>query len=82
MNIDFEGIPSYCCMKNIWSSRALDSYMSFCLVYLTSDFQIRSCMLQNKPFPAVSNTGEEILDSIEKDFLKTDCTSMCSSRQR
>ena len=61
---EFVGMPSYCFSTDIWSSRALDSYISFCLIYLTADFQMRSYTLENKPF--VAHTGEAILESLEK----------------
>ena len=62
----FVGMPSYCFSTDIRSSRALDSYISFCLIYLTADFQMRSYTLENKPFVAMSHTGEAILESLEK----------------
>ena len=63
---EFVGMPSYCFSTDIWSSRALVSYISFCLIYLTADFQMRSYTLENKPFVAMSHTGEAILESLEK----------------
>ena len=63
---EFVGMPSYCFSTDIWSSRALDSYLSFCLIYLTADFQMRSYTLENKPFVGMSHTGEAILESLEK----------------
>ena len=63
---EFVGMPSYCFSTDIWSSRALDSYISFCLIYLTADFQLRSYTLENKPFVAMSHMGEAILKSLEK----------------
>ena len=63
---EFIGMPSYCFSTDIWSSRALDSYISFCLIYLTADFQMRSYTLENKLSVAMSHTGEAILESFEK----------------
>ena len=42
-------IPSYSFTTYMWSSRTRDSYISFCLVYLTSDFDMQSVALENKP---------------------------------
>ena len=63
---EFVGMPFYCFSTDIWSSRALDSYISFVLIYLTADFQMRSYTLENKPLVAMSYTGEAILESLEK----------------
>ena len=63
---EFVGMLSYCFFTDIWSFRALDSYISFCLIYLTADFQIRSYTVENKPFVAMSHTGEAIFESLEK----------------
>ena len=63
---EFIGMPSYCFSTDKWSSRALDSYISFCFIYLTADFQMQSYTLENKPFVAMSHMGEAILESFEK----------------
>ena len=63
---DFVDLPSYCFTTDTWSSRALESYISFCLVYLTGEFEMRSVALENKPFSSASHTGEAILKSLEK----------------
>ena len=48
----------------MWSSRALDSYLSF--YFFTADYQTQSYALKNKPFVVVSHTTEAILESLEK----------------
>ncbi len=66
ITIDFVDLPSFSFTTDIWSSRSMESYISFCLIYLTADFELRSVALENKPFQSLSHTGEAILESLEK----------------
>ena len=63
---EFVGMPSNCFSTDIWSSRALGPYISFCLILLPNGFQMQLYALENKPFVVVSHTGEATLESLEK----------------
>jgi hypothetical protein len=62
---DMKDIPGYSFTTDIWSSRALDPFISFCLIYITDEFTLKNIPLENKPFPG-SHTAETIIESLEK----------------
>ena len=62
---DFEDIPSYSFTTDLWTSRAQDPFISFCLSYVSPEFELKTFALENKPFPG-EHTGESILESLDK----------------
>ncbi len=62
---DFADIPAYSFSTDLWTSRAQDPFISFCLSYISPDFELKMKPLENKPFPG-EHTGECILESLEK----------------
>jgi hypothetical protein len=55
----------YCATTDIWSSRALDSFMSYTLHYLTADFTMRHWTLEVTPFGG-QHTGQRIADRLNQ----------------
>ena len=49
----------------MWTSWALDPFISFCLSYISPDFELKVIALKNKPFPG-DKTNEAILESLDK----------------
>ena len=43
----------------------MDPFISFCLSYISLDFELKVIDLENKPF-SVDKTGEAILESLDK----------------
>ena len=61
----FEDIPSYSFTTDLWTSRAQDPFISFCLSYVSPEFELKTFALENKPFPG-EHTGESILEFLDK----------------
>lgn len=57
--------PAFTFTTDMWTSRAMDPYISFTLSYITDQFQLKTFALENKYFPG-SHTAERILETLEK----------------
>ena len=65
MKTEMKNIPAFSFTTDIWTWRAMDPFISFCLTYATDNFTLQTIALENKPF-ARSHTADSISDSIEK----------------
>ncbi|XP_065652881.1 zinc finger BED domain-containing protein 4-like [Hydra vulgaris] len=62
---DFEDILSYSFTTDLWTLRAQDPFIYFCLSYVSPEFELKTFALENKSFPG-EHTGESILESLDK----------------
>jgi len=53
----------YCITKDMWSSRAKQSYIAITIHYLTDSFDMRSHLLRTKEFPE-AHTSDMIVESL------------------
>ena len=65
IKIDLNDGTAFSFCTDIWTSKAMDSFISFCLMYLTDNFIMKSIAIENKPFPG-TNTADNISESLEK----------------
>lgn len=56
--------PAFSFTTDIWTSRAMDPYISFTVSYVTDQFRLKSFALENKHFPG-SHTADRVLEELE-----------------
>ena len=69
INTDLLNVPAYAFAADLWTSCAQDLFISFCLSYITCEFELRVVALENKPFLGDHDSilsAETILESFEK----------------
>jgi len=56
--------PAFNFTTDVWTSRAMDAYISFTVSYVNDQFQLKTFALENKYFPG-SHTANRILDTLQ-----------------
>jgi hypothetical protein len=61
----YAAAPAYSFTTDVWTSRAMDPYISFTLSYINEQCQLKAFALENKHFPG-NHTASKILETLEK----------------
>jgi hypothetical protein len=61
---DCHQAPAFSFTTDVWTSRAMDAYISFTVSYVNDQFQLKTFALENKHFPG-SHTADRIVETLQ-----------------